>query len=187
MLLPASAAPDAAAPAPLRVEGEPVARSANVSGSELVLNGTGVRAVAWFKGYVAALYLPSKASAPERVVAMPGAKRLQLRMLQNVPAEEFVKALRKGVTRNTDSTEMPAISADMERFAGLIEALGSVRKGDVVDLDLHPGQGMVFTVNGTRRGDAIGGDAFYGALLRSFVGEHPYDKAMRLGLLGTPG
>lgn len=173
-----------AARAQVRVEGQTFEAVARVAGSDLVLNGVGLRAVAWFKGYAAGLYLPSKAGTAAQVQAMAGAKRLRLRMLQEVPAEEFVKAFRKGVTRNTAAGDLPALSARMDTFAALVAAVGRVKKGDVIDLDLEPGRGTAFSLNGTLRGERIAGDDFYAALLRSFVGEHPYDDKLKAGLLG---
>lgn len=176
----------AAAPAfaQVRIEDQTFQPLAQVAGSELVLNGVGVRAVAWFKGYAAGLYLKSRAATPAQVQQMAGAKRLQLRMLHEVPAAEFVKAFRKGVARNTAPAELPALAARMEAFAGLVAAVGKVKKGDVIDLDLEPGRGTAFSINGTLRGEPIAGDDFYAALLRSFVGEHPYDDKLKAGLLG---
>lgn len=166
------------------VEGQAFARRVPVAGSELLLNGTGVRAVAWFKGYAAALYLPSRATTAAQAVAMSGPKRLQLVMLQKVPAEEFVKAFRKGLQRNTPEAELPRLSARMLQFEAAVAALGTVHKGDVVNLDFEPGRGMAFSLNGTLRGGAIAGEDFYAALLRSFVGDKPYDRELRAGLLG---
>ncbi len=175
-----------AAPAGVVVEGQRFAAQLHVAGSDLVLNGTGVRAVAWFKGYAAGLYVPQKAQAVDLLLAQPGAKRLQLRMLQDVPPAEFVKALRKGMERNTPDAERAALHDRVERFAALIMEAGKVRKGDVVDLDLDPSRGMLFSLNGTLRGDAIPGDDFYAALLRAFVGDKPYDERLKAGLLGRP-
>ena len=169
------------------VEGRAFERRVRVAGADLLLNGTGVRAVAWFKGYAAALYLASRCSTAAQVTALAGPKRLQLHMLQEVPADEFVKAFKKGVERNTDGTELPRLQARMQRFEDLIAAIGRVCKGDLVSLDLEPGRGTVFSLNGTLRGEAIAGDDFYAALLRSFVGEHPYEKRLKAGLLGERG
>ena len=170
--------------APLRVEGQIFERRTRVAGTELVLNGTGVRAVAWFKAYVAGLYLRSRSADADAAVAAAGPKRLQLRMLQEVPAQEFVKAFKKGVERNADAAELPRLTARMERFEALIAELGTVHKGDRIDLDYEPSRGMVFSLNGTLRGEVIAGEDFYAALLRSFVGEHPYDTKLKAGLLG---
>jgi Chalcone isomerase-like len=166
------------------VEGQAFARRVRVAGSELHLNGTGVRAVAWFKGYVAALYLRERTGTMGRAVAQPGPKRLQLVMLQKVPAAEFVRAFRKGLQRNTPATELPLLGERMDQFEAQVAAIGTVKPGDVVELDLEPGRGTVFRLNGTLRGEAIVGEDFYAALLRSFVGDRPYDRELRAGLLG---
>lgn len=166
------------------VEGQAFERRVRVAGQELLLNGTGVRAVAWFKGYAAALYLARRCTTAAQVVELPGAKRLQLRMLQNVPAAEFAKAFRKGVERNTDAAVLPGLTEAMRRFEALVLGVGKVQQGDRIDLDLEPGRGTAFSLNGTLRGEAIAGDELYTSLLRSFVGEQPYDAKLRAGLLG---
>jgi Chalcone isomerase-like len=169
--------------APRVVEGQPFARRVQLAGSELQLNGTGVRAVAWFKGYAAGLYLTQPGRDLAQVQMAPGPKRLQLRLLQDVPAAEFVKALRKGIERNTPPDELPTVAPSLQQLATQIEALGSVRKGDTVDLDLDPARGLLLSLNGTLRGQPVPGDVLYRALLRAFLGEHPYDTKLKAGLL----
>jgi hypothetical protein len=78
-------------------EGETFDRRIVVAGLELQLNGLGVRQVAWFKGYLAALYLATKATNLDQALAAQGAKRIQLRILHDVPATELAKAVRKGI------------------------------------------------------------------------------------------
>jgi hypothetical protein len=175
-----------AAPQPVLVEGQRFSAQVRLADSELLLNGTGVRAVAWFKGYAAGLYVPQPSQSAQALVAQPGAKRLQLRMLQDVPPAEFVKALRKGIDRNMPEADRPQMHDRVERFAALIMSTGTVKKGDVVDLDLDPTRGMLFSVNGTLRGEAIPGADFYAALLRAFIGDKPYDERLKAGLLGRP-
>lgn len=170
--------------APVRFEGFRFDRRITLAGVPLLLNGTGLRSVAWFKGFAAALYLPQRSVAASQVVAMAGPKRLQLRMLQEVPAAEFAKAFHKGVSRNVAADEVPRLAARMETFEALVRSLGTVRKGDTVDLDLDPARGLLFGLNGTLRGEPVPGEDFYAALLRSFVGEKPYDQRLKAGLLG---
>lgn len=172
------------APARVQVEGQWFEGEHTLAGTRLRLNGTGVRGVAWFKGYAVGLYLPEAASTAERAVAMAGPKRLQIRMLYTVPAEEFVKALNKGVVRNATEQEMSRLTAPLAQFARQVGALSQVKVGDVVDLDHEPGKGLTMRVNGTLRGDLVPGDALFAAVLRSFVGDRPYDKKMKAGLLG---
>jgi hypothetical protein len=172
---------------PVVVEGQRFDRRAQVGGAELLLNGTGVRAVAWFKGYAAGLYLLARATRAEQALAMPGPKRLQMRMLQDVPAAEFVKAIRKGVERNSPTQDLARLAPSLALFQAQIAAAGKVRKGDVIDLDLDTALGLRFSLNGTLRGEPIAGPDFYTAVLRAFVGDHPYDARLKSGLLGQVG
>jgi len=168
----------------LVVDGIAFDDAARVGGRELRLNGVGFRAVASFKGYAAGLYLPEPARTPAEVTALPGPKRLQLRMLLDVPSAEFAKAFRKGVDRNTAAAERPALVERVQAFDQLVLSLGQMRKGDLVNLDFVPGQGLVMSVNGKPRGLPVPGEDLYAALLRSFLGERPYDRALKAGLLG---
>jgi hypothetical protein len=174
-----------AAGAQMRIEGQTFEAMARVANADVVLNGVGVRAVAWFKAYAAALYLGARANTSAQVVSMPGAKRLQLRILRDLPAAEFVKALRVGMPRNSDPALMPQLVERLERLAAIITALDTVHEGDVINLDFTPMRGLLFELNGKLRGDAIPGADFYGALLLVFIGEHPSDRKLRAGLLGV--
>lgn len=170
----------------VQVEGQAFPRKLSLAGQDLQLNGTGVRAVAWFKGYAAGLYLPTRSSQPAQVVSMAGPKRLQLRLLQDAPASELVKALNKGIDRNTPPAELPAMAARRAQLDAAMMTIGNVKKGDVVDLDYEPARGLVFAYNGSPRGEPLAGADLYAAMLRSFVGERPYDKLLKSGLLGQP-
>ena len=167
------------------IEGIPFDNALQLQGADLVLNGVGVRAVAWIKGYAAALYLTQRSTQVDAVLSAPGPKRLRLHMLMDVPASEFSKAFDKGVRRNVAPAELPRLQARIERFEAVIAALKTVHKGDVVDLDFDPTKGLVFQLNGTLRGESLPGADFYAAVLKSFIGEQPYDKGLRAGLLGA--
>ncbi len=171
--------------ASVSVEGVALAPRLSLFGVDLVLNGTGIRSVAWIKGYLAALYVAQRSAQPQVLIHQGGPKRLRLHLLMDVPATEFSKALEKGVLRNTPQLEQPGLMARLQRLEQLISALGTVRKGDVVDLDFDPGRGLGLSLNGTLRGEFLAGADLYAAVLRSFLGELPYDKALRAGLLGS--
>jgi hypothetical protein len=171
---------------PVTVEGSSFAGDITLADTPLQLNGVGLRAVAWLKGYAAALYLPRKATTTPQVLAQTGPKRLRLRMLVEVGAEEFVKAFHKGVARNTSPADAGRLAERMLRFDTQVRSLGKLRKGDVVDLDFLPGRGLLMSRNGTARFDPIAGEDLYVALLRCFLGERPADPEMKIGLLGGP-
>ena len=176
----------AQAAAPIKVEGVTFAGQATVAGQVLELNGVGLRAVAWLKGYAAGLYLSSRAHTAQQVLTAAGPKRLQLRMLLEVDTEEFIKAFDKGIARNSAAAELPLLAVRMVRFDALLRAIGKLRKHDVVDLDWLPGQGLQFALNGQPQGAVIPGEDLYAALLRIFVGERPADPELKVGLLGGP-
>jgi hypothetical protein len=159
-------------------------RRVQVAGAELLLNGTGLRAVAWFKAYAAALYLGARASTAEQAVSTPGPKRLQLRFYRDLPAAEFVKALNVGLPRNSEPALAEKLADRQALLAGRIAALETLHETDTIDLDFDPAQGLLFKLNGKLRGEPIPGDDFYGALLRVFIGDHPSDTKLKAGLLG---
>lgn len=168
----------------LLMEGHRFAASQRVAGQALQLNGAGLRAVAWIKGYAVALYLPQRSSDVATVLAMPGPKRLQLLMLMEAPASELVKAVNKGITRNTSADEREQIKPQWQRFEASMLDVEKVRKGDLVDFDLDTSRGMLFALNGTLQGEVLENNLLFSAVLRSFVGQRPYDPALKAGLLG---
>lgn len=178
--------PAAHAAKPIQVEGTTFAGDIRLADTALELNGVGLRAVAWFKGYAAGLYLTRRATTAAQVLATPGPKRLQLRMLVDVDTEEFVKAFDKGVARNTPPAELPRLAERMARFDAQMRAVRRVVKRDVIDLDYLPASGLQMSINGKPRGEPIPGEDLYAALLRIFVGEKPADPELKVGLLGGP-
>lgn len=174
-----------AEPGPLLYEGLALPRRIELHGATLVLNGAGIRAVAWLKGYVAALYLVEPAATAADAVAVAGPKRIRMHMLQDAPAAEFVKAVRKGVTRNVPPDELPRLEDRLRAFEAIVDGIGQVRRGDIVDLDLDPPNGLRLLHNGKPRGEPVRGGDFYAALLLSFVGQRPYDRKLRDGMLGA--
>jgi Chalcone isomerase-like len=182
----AAAASPVWATRPIKVEGYTYAGDITLGGTALQLNGVGYRAVGWLKGYAAGLYLPKRATTPAQVLAQTGPKRLQLRMLHDVDAEEFVKAFVKGVDRNTPAPEAARLAERMQRFNASVRSLVKLAKRDLIDLDFVPGRGLVLSRNGQGRGEPVAGEDFYAALLRCFIGDRPADPEMKVGLLGGP-
>ena len=156
-----------------------------LGGRNLQLNGTGLRAAGWFKLYVAALYLPTPATTAEAALGQAGPKRVRVVMLREAPADELGKAVHKGVMRNVAASEQAALRERLARLVAMVNAVGEVKAGDTVDFDFDPTLGTILLLNGKTRGPAIAGADFEAALLRSFIGEHPYHRDLRAGLLGA--
>jgi hypothetical protein len=167
-----------------RIEGQSFDDRIRLADTELVLNGMGLRAVAWLKGYAAGLYLVEKATTPSAVLAQKGPKRVQMKLMIGVSSAEFVKAFDKGIQRNHSATEQAALKERGARFDRIVGALGELKKGDVIDLDYLPARGLVLSLNGRPRGDAIPGEDFYLGVLKIFIGSDPVDVRLKAGLLG---
>ena len=175
----------------VRYEGQDFADTQQVAGSTLVLNGTGKRQTAGFKLYLAALYLPQKVAAPAAIYGQAGPKRLEMRIVipivKDVSTQEFVKAIDKGVRRNSSEAELAALSERLKQFNAAVAEVGRVKKGDTLCIDYLPTQGTVLTVNGKVWGKPVEGQDFYTAFLKVFLGDHNSDANLRTALLGQPG
>lgn len=171
---------------PLEVEGFVYDDQQEVAGTALRLNGVGLRAVAWLKGYSAGLYIQERTDRVETVLSDTGPKRIRLRVLLDVSPEEFVKGFDRGVQKNSSPEQLAQLKARMDRFDAMLRALGPIKKGDVFDLDYVPDKGLVFHRNRKVSGPPIPGADFYAALLRIFVGQRPVDKELKEAMLGGP-
>jgi hypothetical protein len=181
----------------LRYEDQDFDDILQLAGKSLVLNGVGEKAGKLFRAYSAALYLGSKASTVDAVTSMSGPKRLQLRILlvvsksipigpSSVDAEELVKPVIKGVGRNCTEAEQAALGERFTQFTQNMRAVGKVRKHDIINIDFVPGTGTTVTINGKQWGPAVPGADLYSAFLKTFVGELPFDRKLKAGLLGLP-
>ncbi len=173
----------------VRYEGQDFPDTLQLGGATLQLNGAGKRQVAIYPLYLAALYLPQKATSPEAIYAETGPKRLEMRivipLIKDVSTQEFVKAIDKGVTRNCTEAEKAAVADRVKQFNAAVTEVGRVKKGDLLRIDYLPDQGgTILTVNGKVWGRPVEGQDFYTAFLKVFIGEKVSDNRLRSGLLG---
>lgn len=169
------------------VAGVKFEESARVAGADLKLNGAGLRTRAFFKVYAMGLYLSEKQSSGAAVLAAPGAKRVQLRMLRDVNADDFAKALEDGMNDNNSEADMKSFAPRVALLNGLMLEIKEAKTGLVIELDWIPGAGTQVTVGGQARGKPIAGEDFYRALLRIWLGEKPISGDLKKSLLGQGG
>jgi len=177
--------PPVRAEAGLSIGGVSFGGRAEVGGQQLLLNGVGMRASPTIKGFAAALYLAEPARSGEQALRAPGAKRLRMQMMLDVPTEVFVYAIHKFVRRNVPEPQQAGLSERMGTLDARLRAIGTVHDGDVIDLDFVPAAGLTIHINGTARSAPIPGEDFYAALMQVFIGERPVDAGMKAGLLGA--
>lgn len=174
-------------PAPARnLHGETFPGQAKVGAKVLQLNGVGVRAVAFIKGYIAGLYVPRTSDSAEALLAQREGWRVELRMRLSVPPEEFIKAIDKGVERHLLPAQQQSVAGNLSALHAQLQAVGKVKDGDLVWLDEVPGTGLQISLNRKPIGQAIGDDLLARAVLSVFIGAHPTDQRLKKGLLGQP-
>lgn len=166
------------------LEGQDFEDGIRLASRELRLNGLGVRKIFFIKAYVAGLYLNEKAATLPTLVALPGPKRLQLRMLRAAGPDDFNSALVAGIRENAGEAELLRLAERISQLELTIKRIGVTVKGDVINLDYLPGLGTQLAVNGAKQGQAIAGADFYAAILGIFVGDKPVDVLLKNRLLG---
>lgn len=157
----------------------------SASGPVLHLNGLGLRGVAWIKAFVAGLYVVTTAHDAQQLLADTGPKRLRLKIMNSVPAEDFAKSLRDGVKKRETPESLAKLQGRMQQLDSGILAAGDLKEGDVVDLDFDPKQGVTFSLNGKPQVRHLPGADLHRAILNIFIGDRPIDKRLKRGLLGT--
>ncbi len=165
----------------LDIEGVKLPEKASVGGSDLVLNGAGVRKRAIFKLYVGSLYLPAKAGSAADVLAK-APRRIQLNLLRNLSSDQLIGALMDGLKQNLSAAEMQAITVQTGELAAIMKSFGEAKEGSVVALDFV-GNATTISLEGTPRG-SVEGAAFNDALTRIWIGEHPVQADLKKAMLG---
>lgn len=165
------------------VAGVRIDESIRVAGSELVLNGAGLRSKLFIKLYVGALYVPQKTTAPSVLIESSAPRRMSLRLLRDIGSDTLHAALEEGLQNNSSPSELEAIKVQAEQFANLMKGIGKVKEGDTVAIDFTP-EGVSVGLNGEMRGKVTGA-AFARALLKVWLGDKPADVALKKALLGS--
>ncbi|HEY6240151.1 MAG TPA: chalcone isomerase family protein [Burkholderiales bacterium] len=154
---------------------------------ELLLNGAGLRTKAFFKVYVAGLYLADKKTSAAEVLALPGAKRVSMRMMRRLSAKQLTDALDEGIRDNTSPAEHGALKDRLVELSAIMNSIQWAKEGDVISLDWLPESGTRVVLNGEARGKTIAGEDFYHALLRIWLGDNPVSGSLKKALLGQGG
>jgi hypothetical protein len=152
---------------------------------ELTLNGTGVRKRVFFEVYSIGLYLPKKTSSAQEAIASPGPKRVDIRMLRDVSAEQFSGALAEGIRANHSEADARALEPSVKQLSAIMAEVQEAKKGMVISLGWN-GKETQLRVDGKAVGAPIEGEDFYRALLRIWLGDKPVQDDLKKALLGQP-
>lgn len=167
----------------VEVGGVQVEDKIKLGGSELVLNGAGIRTKVFFKVYVAALYVSQKSASPTALLDPSISRRISLRLLRDVDAETMFDGLRDSLKDNHSEAEMAAMKPQIEKLGEIMRQIGNAKKGDLIDIDFSPDNAAI-SFNGDARGK-VTGPGFNKAMLKIWLGDNPVDAPLKKALLGS--
>jgi len=163
-----------------------LALSLGVWAADLQLNGKGIRKRFVFEVYEIGLYLPKKTSSSEEAISGPGEKRVDIRMLRDVTAEQFSEALADGIRANHSEADAKALEPQIGQLAATMAEVKEAKKGMAIALTWN-GKATQVLIDGKPAGTPIEGEEFYRALLRIWLGDKPVQDDLKKALLGRPG
>jgi len=152
-----------------------------VNGTDLSLNGLGVRKATFLKVnvYVAALYVVHPLKDPKPLMESATPQQLVLHFVRNVGVEDLRKGFAEGFDRGS-AGQSAALSA---RIAKLNTWMSDMKSGQQLTFVRLPRAGIQVSVNGVPKG-TIEGEDFSRALMSIWLGATPPNPELKTGLLG---
>lgn len=154
-----------------------------VNGTELTLNGLGMRKATFLKVnvYVGALYVTRASHDPQPLIDPGTPAELILHFVRNVGEGDLKNAWKEGFER-VAKDQMAALAA---RVAMLNSWMSDIKTGQRLTFVRLPGMGIQVSFNGTVKG-TITGDDFSRAFISIWLGKEPPNAQLKTGLLGGP-
>ena len=152
-----------------------------VGGSDLTLNGLGMRKATFLKVnvYVGALYVTHPSHDPQPLIDPASPAELILHFVRSVGVGDLRDAWKEGFEK-VAKDQLPALEA---RIATLNSWMSGMETGQRLTFTRLPGAGIQVDVNGVVKG-TIAGDDFARALMTIWLGPNPPNSELKSGLLG---
>ena len=130
------------------VQGVSLDETVTVGGQQLLLNGAGYRKRGYFKIDVTGLYAQARFTTLEALEKAPGAKRIELAMLQDISGSQASKYFLIDFEASATPQEFAQLINEVSEVGAVYSALPKIKKGDVINLDWVPGKGLIASLNG---------------------------------------
>jgi Chalcone isomerase-like len=163
------------------LNGVNMAETAKVGSTPLVLNGLGLRQKKILFNidvYVAGLYVTKKSQDGQAIMTSPDPRRVELAFLRSVTNGQIRDAFDEAYRDNCES-ECAALKAPFDK---LIAMMAPMKTGDRLAFDIFSTKVDV-SLNGKAVG-TVEDPKFPTALLKTWLGSHPPNEALKEGMLG---
>jgi len=152
-----------------------------MGGTELILNGAGMREKVVFDLYAGGLYLASKKSDAAAIINADETMALKLNIVSGmVSSKKMIDAVDEGFDASMKGNTS-SLTSKIEQFKGFFNE--KIVKTNVFDIAYIKGKGTVVYKNGKEIG-AIEGLEFKKALFGIWLGNDPADNDLKDGMLG---
>lgn len=153
-----------------------------IEGTDLVLNGAGMREKVVFDLYAGGLYLQSKSNNASSIINADETMVIKLDIVSKLVSSKKMKnAVDDGFEASTNDNIAP-LADRIEKFKSFFS--DKIVKTNVFDIAYIKGQGTVVYKNGSKVG-VIEGLDFKKALFGIWLGEDPADDDLKEGMLGS--
>jgi len=163
------------------VAGVKIDDQARIGNTELALTGAGLRKRVFFQVYAIGLYVQDRKADP---ISQSGPKRVQIHMLRDVGAEQFIEALAEGIKANHSEAEAKALEPRVAQLGAIMAEVKEAKNGMTIALD-WTGKETQVMIDSKPAGRPIEGEDFYRALLRIWLGDKPVQDDLKKSLLGA--
>ncbi|AWH75297.1 chalcone isomerase [Dokdonia sp. Dokd-P16] len=155
--------------------------SVTMGGTELILNGAGMREKVVFDLYAGGLYLVSKKSDAAAIINADETMALKLDIVSGmVSSKKMIGAVDDGFDASMNGNTS-SLDAKIEQFKGFFS--DKIVKTNVFDIAYIKGKGTVVYKNGKELGSIAGLD-FKKALFGIWLGNDPADDDLKDAMLG---
>uniref|UniRef100_UPI00404B9405 chalcone isomerase family protein n=1 Tax=Flavobacterium sp. TaxID=239 RepID=UPI00404B9405 len=162
------------------VSGVKLDNTISVEGSNLSLNGAGVREKYWIDLYVGSLYLPKKSSNASEIINSKDLAVIKLDIVSGmITSEKMINSVNEGFEKSTGG-KTANLRSKIEEFKNCFK--DKFNKGDSFNI-VNTSNGVVVYKNGTKKGTIEGHD-FKVALFGIWLSNNPADKDLKEAMLG---
>lgn len=180
-LVAAAAALALAAPALARqVGGVDFPDTIAVGGTDLKLNGAGVRKKFVVKVYAGGLYVAEPSRDADAIVRADAPKRVRMVFLRDVDRKKIMETYREGFQANSGGPGLQALLAKLDAIG---PALVDMRRGGEMFVTYVPGEGTTVASAGGKP-VTVEGKEFAEAMFRNWLGPSPADPDLKKAFLG---
>jgi hypothetical protein len=155
--------------------------SFNAGGTNLILNGAGIRKKGGLiKVYSGALYLKAKSGNAAQIIAADEPMVIRMHFLRTGDSATIQNAWSEGYKNNAGAS-YDAIKPKIKEFNSFFS--DKVMNNNTYDVVYVPGKGVTVKINGVDKGTIAGLD-FKKATFAIWLGSKPADDSLKEGMLG---